>query len=68
MLIQTNGERMSAKKVREELYRVQESVLMDTVTQEQYVIPSKTSKEALAIYECMKIKRNVVPYKLMAGR
>lgn len=68
MLIQSNGERMSARVVREELYRVQESILKDTITQEQYVIPSKPSKEALKIYECMKIKRNTVPYKLMEDR
>jgi len=33
----------------------------------KYVVPSKTSKDAIRIYEVMNRKRNVAPFRLTAG-
>jgi len=60
------GEGFSAERIREELYRVQESIVRDITNNNKYVIPSKTSLDALKLYDAMSIKRNVVPFKLTA--
>ncbi|MDR0620092.1 MAG: IS1634 family transposase, partial [Bacteroidales bacterium] len=57
-------EMFSAEKIREELFRVQESIIRNTTNNEQYVIPSKPSQDVERIYEIMHRKRNVVPFKL----
>jgi len=57
-------EMFSAERIREELFRVQESIIRNTITSEQYVIPSKPSQDVVRIYEVMNRKRNVVPFKL----
>lgn len=59
-------ESVSAERIRQELYRVQESVIRDIINKERYVIPSKPSQEAVRIYEVMNKKRHVVPFKLTA--
>jgi transposase len=61
---QHTGENFSAERIKEELYRVQESILRDKTNNNRYVIPSKTSQDATKIYEAMKQKRHVVPFKL----
>ena len=61
------GEYFSAERIREELYRVQESILINTTDNYKYVIPSKPSKNAIKIYEVMDKKRHVVPFRLTAG-
>ena len=43
----------SAERIREELFRVQESVLVNKDDNQKYVVPSKPSKDALKIYEVM---------------
>jgi len=56
-------ESMSAERIKRELYEIQESILVDD-RGARYVIPSKPSDEAIAIYKTMNKKRNVMPYKL----
>jgi len=58
------GENFSAERIGEELYRIQESILIDKITNNKYVIPSKPSDDAMKIYAAMSKKRNVVPFKL----
>jgi transposase len=58
------GESFSAERIKDELFRIQESVVRDITNNNKYVIPSKTSPDALKIYQAMHIKRNVVPFKL----
>ena len=60
------GENFSAERIREALYRVQESIVRDITNKNKYVIPSKTSQDALKLYQAMHIKRNVVPFRLTA--
>jgi len=57
--------RLSPEKIRSELYRVQDSILIDTETDQKYVIPSKPSSDALKIYHTMAKKRVVVPFKMI---
>ena len=59
-----SGESFSAERIREELYRVQESIVRDITNNNKYVIPSKTNPDALKLYQAMHIKRNVVPFRL----
>jgi len=61
------GERFSPERIREELYRVQESILKNIADDYKYVVPSKTSKDAIRIYEVMNRKRHVAPFRLTAG-
>jgi len=60
--------RLSPEKIRSELYRVQDSILIDTETDQKYVIPSKPSSDALKIYHTMEKKRVVVPFKMITKR
>ena len=64
---QKTGAYFSAERIREELYRVQESILINTTDNYKYVIPSKPSKDAIKIYEVMDKKRHVAPFRLTAG-
>ena len=57
-------ENYSAERIREELYRVQESIVRNSINHERYVIPSKPSIVAMKIYEAMKKIRHVIPFKL----
>ncbi|MDR2533231.1 MAG: transposase [Tannerellaceae bacterium] len=45
------GVSYSAERIRGELYRVQESIVRDTSNRNRYVIPSKTSQDALRLYD-----------------
>jgi hypothetical protein len=54
----------SPERIRDELYRIQESILKYRVDYSRYVLPSKPSHDALKIYDAMNMKRNVVPFKL----
>jgi transposase len=56
--------RFSPEKIRSELTRVQDSILVDINTKQQYVVPSKPSSDAMMIYQAMSKTRRVVPYKL----
>jgi len=62
--IKQKGESFSAERIRSELYRIQESILVNTIDKSRYAVPSKPSQDALKIYEVMNLKRNVVPFKL----
>ena len=75
LIKQKTSEYFSAERIREELYRIQESVLINTAdnnkyrvlrTQYKYVVPSKPSKDAIRIYEVLDKKRHVVPFRLTA--
>ena len=61
---QKTGESFSAERIREELFRVQDSILINTTDNNKYVIPSKPSQYAIKIYEAMNKKRHVVPFRL----
>jgi transposase len=63
---QKTGEHFSAERIREELYRIQDSVLISTVDNQKYVIPSKPGKDAVKIYEVYNKKRHVIPFRLTA--
>jgi len=60
------GEYLSAERIREELYRIQESILIDITDNNKYVVPSKPSQEAMKMYDVMNKKRVVVPFRLTA--
>ena len=64
---QKTGEHFSAERIREELHRIQESVLLNTADNNRYVVPSKPSQDAIKIYEVFNMKRHVVPFRLTAG-
>ena len=59
-------ENFSAERIRRELYRIQDSILRNTATDEKYVIPSKPGNDAVALFDVMKKKRHVVPFRLTA--
>ena len=60
------GNNYSARRISIELDTVQQSILYDMNNRDnKYVIPSKSSKEVLEIYDTMKLHRSVVPYKLL---
>jgi transposase len=65
-LLHETKARFSPEKIRAELSRVQDSILIDINTNLQYVVPSKPSSDALKIYQTMSKTRIVVPYKLTA--
>ncbi len=58
------GERISFNQIRDELLRVQASVLVDTETKKRYVVPSKASPAAKKLYQVMGMKRSLVPYEI----
>jgi transposase len=60
------SESFSPERIREELFRIQESILRNIVDNNRYVVPSKPSPDALKIYQAMNRKRNVVPFRLTA--
>jgi transposase len=64
---QKTGECFSTERTREELYRIQESILIHTIDNNRYVVPSKPSQDALKIYDAMNKKRHVVPFRLTEG-
>lgn len=55
---------LSPDQVKQSLNRVQKSILRHIVTRKLYVVPSKLSPEAKAIYESFNRKYNVTPYQL----
>ena len=61
---QKTKENYSAEKIRAELYRVQESILVDTTNNNKYVLPSKPSQDVIKLYEVMNKKRHVAPFRL----
>jgi transposase len=61
---QKTGLSLSAERIREELFRVQDSVLINTIDNYKYVIPSKPSQYAIKIYDAMSKKRLMVPFRL----
>jgi len=62
---QKTGEYFSPERIREELYRVQESILRYKVNNERYVVPSKPSQDVEKIYNTMNKTRHVVPFKII---
>ena len=63
---QKTGENFSPERIREELFRIQESILKHTIDNNKYVVPSKPSQDVLKIYDAMNKKRHVVPFRLTA--
>lgn len=66
-LLKEEKVRFSPEKIRAELTRVQDSILIDINTEQQYVVPSKPSSDAMKIYQTMSKTRRAVPYKLNTG-
>jgi len=50
LIRQKTGEYFSPERIREELYRVQESILRYKVNNDRYVVPSKPSQDVKKIY------------------
>jgi transposase len=63
-LLEQTGDRLSAERIRDELYRVQDSIVLDTSNNNKYVIPSKPSKDAIKLYDMMNKRRQVTPFRL----
>jgi len=63
-IMQKTAARFSAEQIRDELFRIQESILRYKVDYSRYVVPSKPSEDALKIYKAMNMERHVVPFKL----
>jgi transposase len=61
---QKTGECFSPERIREELYRIQESILKHTIDDNRYVVPSKPGQDAIKIYRTMGKERQVVPFRL----
>jgi len=61
---QKTAECFSPERIREELYRIQESILKHTVDDNRYVVPSKPTQDAIKIYDVMNKQRHVVPFRL----
>jgi transposase len=62
--VKQNYARLSAEVIRQELERSQASVLVHIDTKEQYIIPSKPSNHLKKLYQIMKLKLRVVPWKV----
>jgi len=63
---QKTGECFSPERIREELYRIQESILKYITDNSRYVVPSKPNQDAIKIYDAMNKERHVVPFRLTA--
>ena len=63
-IMQKTAARFSAEQIRDELFRIQESILRYKIDYSRYVVPSKPSEDALKIYKAMNMERHVVPFKL----
>lgn len=55
---------ISPEKVRDELYRVQSSVLYNIKNNERYVVPSKPGQHTTTLYKTLEMQYNSVPYRL----
>ena len=60
-------EKISPEVIRQELIRIQSSILKDAKGQ-RYVIPSKASTIALKIYQVMGLRYSKTPYKLISSK
>ena len=54
----------SIESLRNELRRVQASVLLDETTGKRFGLPSATTEKAQAIYRAFKLKRDLRPYEI----
>jgi transposase len=61
--VQMLDQRISIERIREELSRVESSILEDKGTKELYKMPSKISRDASAIYRAMGVTRQESPVK-----
>lgn len=55
---------LSPEKVRDELMRVQSSILRHTKTDERFVVPSKSGAHISGIYKTLEMQYSSVPYRL----
>ena len=60
-------EKLSPEVIRQELIRIQSSILKDKDGQ-RYVIPSKAGTHGLKIYQAMGLKYSTTPYKLSSSK
>ena len=60
-------EKISPEVIRQELIRIQSSILKDKGG-ERYVIPSKADTRGLKIYQVMGLKYSTTPYKLSSSK
>ena len=60
-------EKISPEVIRQELIRIQSSILKDKDGQ-RYVIPSKAGTHGLKIYQVMGLKYSTTPYKLSSSK
>ena len=59
--------KMSPEAIRQELIRIQSSILKDKNGQ-RYVIPSKAGTDGLKIYQVMGLKYSTTPYRLLSSK
>ena len=59
--------KLSPEVIRQELIRIQSSILKDKEGQ-RYVIPSKATSNGLKIYQIMGFKYSTIPYKLSSSK
>lgn len=57
-------QKLSAEVIRNELVHVQATILKDYKTKLKYAIPSKSTKQAIKIYQSMGENLSDVPYQL----
>lgn len=57
--------RLSPEAIRNSLVHMQQSILVDVTTQRRYVIPSKASVHAAALYRLVEAPLNEVPFELV---
>ena len=58
------GEYFSAERIKDELFGIQESILVNTTDNNKYVLPSTPGQYAIKIYDAMSKKRHVVPFRI----
>ncbi len=57
--------KLSPESIRNELMKLQTSILKDTKTGNQYALPSKATQDAKKIYQIMGLKWTDTPYQLI---
>jgi transposase len=62
--IEKQQERVTIEEMRQELWRVQASILRDEETGKQYRIPSQTPYKARKIYQVLGIDRSLQPHEI----
>lgn len=63
-MIRLQYKKLSPAAIKNELIRLETSILKDTKTQKQYALPSKATQDAKKIYQVLGLKWNDTPYPI----